>query len=358
FSNFFLISLLPVARRLLPVIPHHLSLATARLPGHTPHPGPDAISHPRAPTTTRRATTPARLATHTPLTQTGPQRRFPPRHVALGSTPAACHSPPPRLQPRGRPATPHTQALTPFPTPEPLQPRGVQQRPPAWPHPTPQTGRDVVPHPLSPTTARRATTPGRPPTLALAIVWGVHTTTFGSNATPGTPRVRNRWGVYHDAPPHPPTPYTLCCPTRVARHAPPPRVCNREAAWPHPTPTMTLFPTPSRSQPRAEQQCPNAWPPGHSPHPGLDTSPSAARRPTPVARHSPSPLAFNCEAPGHTPHPAPTPVARHSPPPLACNCEVWDSAPYPPIPHTFSLENEWGVCARTARLPPTPPVVR
>ncbi|KAI0286272.1 hypothetical protein BC826DRAFT_95566 [Russula brevipes] len=55
------------------------------------------------------------------------------------------------------------------PPPSPLQPRGVQQRPAAWPpghtpHPSRSTGPGVVAHPHSPTTARRAITPARPAT--------------------------------------------------------------------------------------------------------------------------------------------------------------------------------------------------
>ncbi|KAI0289774.1 hypothetical protein BC826DRAFT_593521 [Russula brevipes] len=66
---------------------------------------------------------------------------------------------PSRLQPRGRPATSRTQAPTPFP---PLSPTTARRATTpgrlATPH-TPLAGHDAIPHPRAPTTARRATTP-------------------------------------------------------------------------------------------------------------------------------------------------------------------------------------------------------
>ncbi|KAI0286270.1 hypothetical protein BC826DRAFT_95508 [Russula brevipes] len=110
-------------RHLLPAflnaaLPASQFVKTSQTHQQAPTPFPTPLS----PTTARRATTPGRLATpHTPLAQQGPAS---------------------------------------FPTPTPLQPQGVQQRPPARPHPTPLShGHDAIPHPRALTTARCATMP-------------------------------------------------------------------------------------------------------------------------------------------------------------------------------------------------------
>ncbi|KAI0290477.1 hypothetical protein BC826DRAFT_1187295 [Russula brevipes] len=106
-----------------PVIPHPLSLATARPPGHFPHPGPDAVSHPPLPYN-REACNNARPPGYTPH----PSRSTGPGVVAHPHFPTTAR----RAITPARLATPHTlsHATTPFPTLEPLQLRGVQQRPP------------------------------------------------------------------------------------------------------------------------------------------------------------------------------------------------------------------------------------